>query len=209
MNVNFKMIKKNASYRLIGVITIGKTKIPIAGFGYPETLPFETEKRAALLKLFSEHRFGMISIEKLDERNDRVTWSIPEEHNEPFDLTSPPKAKFEIFLDLPIENRNELIGTQLFTSTLPIASGFLSALTISDETHLCFYELTSSWKGQEPVSIQRFSGECSKFVSGPAVPLLRTIETLRSQIAPQRTIQIPDEELGIIYHALFPAQSGK
>jgi len=76
------------------------------------------------------------------------------------------------------------------------------AVTLEEQTHLSYYDLDFIRKEPDSGRPWRLRGQIDKFVSGAAVPLLRTFERLISQTAPQRRIQIPDEELGIIYRTV-------
>ena len=193
---------ESATYRLVGVITIGRTRIPIIGFGYPKELTFSDQFRNQMKTIISKHRFAMLEIEKLDETTDRMTWCIfngdptEKEINEKCDIP------FYLYLDLPMSDRSQPIGTNLFSSASEKEKGYLVAITAEESTYLCFYNLKMVRKDPEGKSITGLIGELDNYIVGNAVPLLRTIETLQSQKSPQRRIEISDEELGIIYDSL-------
>ena len=199
MSKKLKITDDSSSYRLVGVVTIGVTHIPIIGLGYPEDLILEPETKRSILGTFASHVEGRLDIDHMENGTDRVTWSVLS------DSSSDADVLFAAFLDLPQSARADDAGTQLFTRAAREQQGFLVAMTLEDQTHLCFYDLLMMRKDPESGRLWQLQGAMSKFVSGKAVPLLRTIERLISQAAPQRKIQIPDRELGIIYETVSGA----
>ncbi len=193
---------ESATYRLVGVITIGKTRIPIVGFGYPKELKFSDRFRNRMEEMISEHRYAMVEIERLEESLDRVTWCIFKGDPTEKQIDEKCDIPFYLYLDLPMGNREKRIGTTLFSSASEEEKGYLVAITAEDSTHLCFYNVKMVRRNPETNAITGLIGEMDKYITGDAVPLLRTIETLQSQKAPQRRIEISDEELGIIYESL-------
>jgi hypothetical protein len=192
----------SASYRLVGVVSIGITKIPIVSFGYPEFLTFDEDFHSRMVNHFKNHKYAAVEIETIDSITDRVTWSILDRDPSSKGNHSESEVQFYLYLDLPMESRIKPIGTHLFAETACQENGFLVAITAEDKTYLNFYNLKMVQHDPVTKRITGVIGYQSKYVEGPAVPLLRTIETLKSQIAPQRKIEISDEELGIIYLTL-------
>jgi len=187
---------ESASFRLVGVITIGVTHIPIIGLGYPESLKLDPAVKKKILDIFQNHTSARIDIDHPLDSIDRVTWSIFKSKQAGTGFL------FEAHTDVPVEIREEETGTRLFMKAAKAENGFLVAVTLEDKTHLCFYDMNHLRKDAESGRLWRLSGTLSRFVTGKAVPLLRTIERLISQISPQRRIEIPDEELGIIYQSV-------
>jgi hypothetical protein len=187
MSIIQDLQESSADYRLVGVITIGITTVPIIGFGYPERFGSDPASKELLNQYFSNHERSVVSFRYARDRSDRVIYHLPEK-------------SLESFLDLPFEQDRTSIS--LFADTAQKQKDYLIALTLADKTYLCFYDLIQVFIDTERRLVERLEGRLTKYVVGKAVPLLRTIETLKSQAAPQRRIQIPDEELGIIYQVL-------
>jgi len=90
----------------------------------------------------------------------------------------------------------------LFSETAISENAFLVAVTIENKTFLYFYNVIHVEKNKSNLITNCLTGQLNKYVSGKAVPLLRTIERLQSQVSPQRKVEIPDRELGIIYRTI-------
>jgi hypothetical protein len=202
MNPIYNISSVSATYRFVGVITIGVTKLPLIGFGYPEDMPLHDQFPSKILPALENHRFGDITIHPLDQRSDRITWRIFKSSMVPADLI-PENAFFSLFLDLPVESREDVAHARLFSSAAAQENGFIVAVTVLDKTHLYFYHVLTTDLCPGTDRIHRLSGEVSRIVSGNAVPLLRTIERLKSNCGPQRRIEVPDHELGIIYQSVL------
>ncbi len=192
---------QSATYKLVGVITIGVTHIPIISFGYPESVRLTDPMRNTMITSFEHHVTGKVDIESVDENAERVIWSLFPDISDTASSSSQPMLRF--FMDIPKSNLKEDAGSRLFFKAAQNENGFLIAVTMECATYLCFYDLKSWSKDPESGRTIRLRGELSRFASGPAVPILRDIETLRAQVAPQRKIQIADESLGIIHQSLF------
>jgi len=193
---------KSALYRLVGVITIGKTKLPVVSFGYPESLKMEPEFRESMGSNITGHEYAVLDISVLHEKTNHIQWKVLEQAPEP-NSNADEAAQLRLFVDVPIEFREKMVGTHLFSETAIEQNGFLVAITVEDRTILCFYDLIHVDRDTESERIYRLAGHLKKHAVGAAVPLLRTIERLKSQAEPQRKIEIPDTELGIIYQSLF------
>ncbi len=197
---NVDIFSQSAAFRFVGVVTVGITKIPMVGFGYPSHVGLSSENQRGLVEHVRSHPCATVIIEHPDDRTDHIEWRIFQCEMDKIGVSQP---AFRLFLDLPINPEQDRESSLLFARTAREEKGFLVAVTVEDRTILCFYDLHEVEWNSETKIINSISGSLTRCVEGKAVPLLRTIETLRSQVAPQRKIQIEDEELGIIYEALF------
>lgn len=198
----YEISSVSAAYRMVGVITLGVTRLPIVGFGYPESMKIETAFSRELVPLLKGETIGEIEITPLDKQSDRITWRTYTAGS-PDQISGFQNAFFSLFLDLPVESRAEFAHARLFAETAQEENGFLVAVTLEQTTRLFFYGLKQTGYCPGTPWICKLTGLLEKYTSGTAVPLLRTIERLKSQIAPQRRIEIPDHELGIIYEAVL------
>jgi hypothetical protein len=198
--IKHDLFSSSAIYRLVGVVTIGITKIPIIGFGYPEHSILTRKELKILLKTLETQGWAELLIAHPDAQTDHIEWIV---HSQSSGRTASSAEPVRLFLEFPVEVDHPRESSELFSRSAVEGKGFLVAVTIENNTLLCFYDLNEvEWDSGTRV-IHRVTGHPNKFVQGPAVPLLRSIETLRPQVAPQRKIQVADEELGIIYQSLF------
>ena len=191
-----KLKNASASFRLVGVLTIGITQLPLASFGYPEDWDPTGETCNTLTELIKTHPYSRMIIEIREPRLDRISWQIYSEDP----ATTQTQPVVELFLDLPMETRTEIIGSRLFAQGARKEKEFLVAITLQDQTLLAFYALSSFIADSKTGMISTMTGTLNHSITGESVPLLRSIERLKSQIAPQRRVELLDEDLGIIYH---------
>lgn len=195
MNPLIQFKKHNAHFRLVGVITIGISRLPILGFGFPDSPDSEVSPHDQISEMIGSMHTSRLTIDMLSPAMDRVCWSIPGDGP---DETDP---AFSVHLELPMQSRTALVGSSLFVNTVQTDLGFAAALTIDQLTHLAFYDVVSREHICTLGTQIQIKGRLSKYVSGPAVPVLRSVESLYLEANPDRNIEICDEDLGIIYQA--------
>ncbi len=191
-----ELFDQYASYRLVGVITVGISRLPIIGFGFPDDLDLGESPHSRIADVLKTAHTGSLQITPIREDLDRVSWSILSSRND-----TPVKADFTVHLELPVPVRSPLHGSALFIETARADLGFAVALTVNELSHLVFYDVLAGGCVRPEDGSTQITGRLSKYVSGPAVPILRAVESLYRAEEPDRDIEIRDEDLGIIYQS--------
>jgi len=95
-------LNRSVTYRLAGVITIGVTRIPVIGFGYPNTEILDAAEKQIFLDLMKSQTHARVDMDYLDPETDRISWSVFTA-----DMHDP---RFSIQMDLPVEARHAKIA---------------------------------------------------------------------------------------------------
>ncbi|GEM_PF-3876171 len=191
-----ELFDQYASYRLVGVITVGISRLPIIGFGFPDGLDLGESPHSRIAAALKAAHTGSLQITHVHVDLDRVSWSIRSSRDDNLS-----RADFTIHLELPVPVRSPQHGSALFIETARADLGFAVALTVNEVTHLVFYDIVSSDCVHPTEGSTQIIGRLSKYVSGPAVPILRAIESLYCAKDTDHDIEIRDEDLGIIYQS--------